>query len=192
MDEICVKIERRGGKVRSTHSLRVSALHTVPHILLSFLANKMTFTALPTMDSEAPLLNDFASYDYGKEASDGKLLKSLTFLAGCSLCLVSALNVLNIFSVLSPSLYLLNFIQGILGFTVIILEGDQYSFLEPYGNMIDTYLKILNLNIGKAIFFYFIALQSFTLTSLSVLYLPEALAWAGIATVLLVGSTKKF
>ncbi|KAK2196958.1 EF-hand domain pair [Babesia duncani] len=157
-------------ELKEVHSRVFEATHVKFPTLLN-ISNKMTLTTLPTMESESPLIY---------EGFDGE--------KGCAICLVSALNILNVFSVLMPSLYILNIVLGIFGFALVVVEGDSYTALEPYANAIDTYFRFLSVPSGKAAFLLFVALESFVLTSLSVLYFPISMLCAGIATVILVGT----
>ncbi|KAK1444971.1 hypothetical protein BgAZ_108770 [Babesia gibsoni] len=130
------------------------------------------------MDNESPLIND---YDDHNQGADQKSLRSVCFLSGCALCLVSVLNAINILSITRPTLYLLNAVQGLFGFTVMVVEGDEYSALAPYANVLDVYFKFLESALGRALFFLFVGLQCAVLTSLSVLYYPLAVVWVAVS-----------
>ncbi|GFE52911.1 COPI associated protein [Babesia ovis] len=139
----------------------------------------MNLTELPTMESESPMM---AEFDHQSHSSDRKVLRSFCFLSGCAMCVVSALNILNILSIGKPALYILNIIQGIFGFSIMVFEGDEYSSLAPYANVLDVHFKFLHFYMGRALFFALVGLHCALLTQLSVLYYPLALIWIGVAS----------
>uniref|UniRef100_A0A3B0N474 Integral membrane protein, putative n=1 Tax=Theileria annulata TaxID=5874 RepID=A0A3B0N474_THEAN len=114
------------------------------------------------------------------------LIMSLSFLSACSLCFVSFLNALNVFSILNPSLYLLNLVQGFFGLLIIVSTGDGYSFLENYSNVVEAYMGFLSVKRGRGIFFVLVALLSYTLVTLSTLYYVELLVFVVLAILTLV------
>ncbi|EDO07829.1 putative integral membrane protein [Babesia bovis T2Bo] len=147
----------------------------------------MNLTELPTMDSESPLM---AEYNHQSHDSDRKVLRSFCFLSGCVMCVVSALNMLNVLSIARPALYLLNLVQGIFGFSIMVFEGDEYSSLAPYANVLDVYFKFLHLYVGRALFFALVGLHCALLTQLSVLYYPLTLVWMGVASFIIANHHK--
>ncbi|ORM41112.1 uncharacterized protein BXIN_0440 [Babesia sp. Xinjiang] len=139
----------------------------------------MNLTELPTMESESPMMAEFERQSH---VSDRKILRSFCFLSGCAMCVVSALNVLNILSIGKPALYLLNLVQGLFGFSIMVFEGDEYSSLAPYANILDVYFKFLQSYLGRALFFALVGLHCAILTQLSVLYYPLTLVWIGVTS----------
>ncbi|CDR96527.1 hypothetical protein, conserved [Babesia bigemina] len=130
------------------------------------------------MESQSPMMEE---YERAPDESDRKMLRSFCFLSGCAMCVVSFLNALNIFSIGRPALYLLNLVQGIFGFSVMVFEGDEYSSLAPYANVLDVHFKFLSSSLGRALFFILVGIHCSVLTTLSVLYYPLALIWLGVA-----------
>lgn len=73
----------------------------------------------------------------------------------------------------------------------MVFEGDEYSSLAPYANVLDIYFKFLESSLGRAIFFMFVGLQCAVLTSLSVLYYPMAVIWFTVSAVILINRQRE-
>lgn len=68
------------------------------------------------MDSESPMITEYVGSDGQNvnryDLNEKDAMRSFCFLGGCSLIVVSAIVTLNVFAILTPSIYLLNLFQG--------------------------------------------------------------------------------